>query len=204
MPKVKIPRKAISIDMTPMVDMAFLLVTFFMLTTKFQPDEPVKVENPKSTSQFKVPDIDKTTIIVSNDGRVFFNFDGKYNRQALIYQMGKRYEIDFSQDEINTYAILGMTGVPMAEMRAYLNTKPEARTDFEQKGIPIDSLNNELNYWVILSRAANPNSIIIIKADNMSQYGKVKRIIQILQDQNINRFSLITSEKSDPNAKPQE
>lgn len=188
--------------MTPMVDMAFLLVTFFMLTTKFQPDEPVKVENPKSTSQFKVPDKDKTTIIVANDGRVFFNFDGKYNRQALIYQMGKRYDINFSQDEINTYAILGMVGVPMAEMRAYLNTEPEARKDFVQKGIPIDSTNNELNYWILLSRAANPSSIIIIKADNMSQYGVVKRIIQILQDQNINRFSLITSEKSDPNLKP--
>jgi biopolymer transport protein ExbD len=201
MPKVKIPKKAISIDMTPMVDMVFLLVTFFMLTTKFQPDEPVKIENPKSTSQFKVPDKDKTTIIVSNDGRVFFNFDGKFNRQALIYQMGKRYEIEFSQDEINTFAVLGMTGVPMAEMRAFLNTEPEDRPDFQQKGIPIDSVNNELNYWIILSRAANPNSIIIIKADNMSQYGKVKRIIQILQEQNINRFSLITSEKSAPDAK---
>ncbi len=203
MPKVKIPRKAISIDMTPMVDMAFLLVTFFMLTTKFAPDEPVKVENPKSTSQFKVPEKDKTTIIVANDGRVFFNFDGKYNRQTLIYQMGKKYDIDFSQDEINTFAVLGMMGVPMNEMRAYLDTDPEARKDFDQKGIPIDSINNELNYWIILSRAANPSSIIVIKADNMSQYGKVKRIIQILQDQNINRFSLITSEKSEPNAAPQ-
>ena len=56
MPKVKIPRKSTFIDMTPMVDMAFLLVTFFMLTTQFKPDEPVKVSQPSSISTFKVRD----------------------------------------------------------------------------------------------------------------------------------------------------
>src|SRR5580700_9633452 len=105
MPKVHIPRKNISIDMTPMVDMAFLLVTFFMLATKFQPDEPVKIDNPKSIYNYKVPDINKTTIEVSKDGRVFFNFDGKFNRQTLISNMGKQFNFNFNQDEINTFAV---------------------------------------------------------------------------------------------------
>jgi biopolymer transport protein ExbD len=198
MPKVKIPKKSVSIDMTPMVDMAFLLVTFFMLTTKFTADEPIKISNPSSTSTITVPDKDKTQIEISDDGRVFFNFDGKYTRQTLIQNMGKQYKIDFTQDEINTFAILGMMGVPMNEMKAYLNTESDKRKSFPQRGIPIDSTNNELTMWLSYSRAANPNSTILIKADDVAKFKVANRVIDILQDQGINRFYLITDKEEPP------
>ncbi len=198
MPKVQIPKKSISIDMTPMVDMAFLLVTFFMLTTKFRPDEPVKVTNPKSISQIPVPEKNKTTIEVADDGRVFFDFDGKYFRQNLITQIGKRYNINFTQDEINTFAVQATMGVPIPQLKQFLDTEVEARKKIRQEGIPIDSTNNELRSWLLYSRASNPSSIIIIKADNMAQYGVVKKVIKTLQDQDINRFSLITDAKNEP------
>jgi len=199
MPKVQIPKKSISIDMTPMVDMAFLLVTFFMLTTQFRPDEPVKVNNPKSVSQIPVPEKNKTTIEVSDDGRVFFDFNGKFYRQNLIAQIGRRYNINFTQDEINTFAVQATMGIPIGQLKQYLDTEVEARKKIRQEGIPIqDSTNNELRSWLLYSRAANPSSIIIIKADNMAQYGVVKKVIKTLQDQDINRFSLITDAKDVP------
>ncbi|MCE7857938.1 MAG: biopolymer transporter ExbD, partial [Ignavibacteria bacterium CHB3] len=75
MPKVKVPRKSTLIDMTAMCDVAFLLLTFFMLTTQFKADESVIVDTPSSISEIKLPDTDILNITVSNDGRVFFHID---------------------------------------------------------------------------------------------------------------------------------
>ncbi|MEY4070675.1 MAG: hypothetical protein RL721_1289 [Candidatus Eisenbacteria bacterium] len=58
-------RIGISIDMTPMVDVAFLLLIFFMTTTQFQPPEKDKIDLPKSTSEAKSPESDIITIAVT-------------------------------------------------------------------------------------------------------------------------------------------
>src|SRR5262249_61013097 len=58
-------RIGISIDMTPMVDVAFLLLIFFMTTTQFQPPEKDKIDLPKSNSEAKSPESDIITIAVT-------------------------------------------------------------------------------------------------------------------------------------------
>src|SRR5699024_10165710 len=72
MPKVKIARKSTLVDMTPMSDVAFLLVTFFMLTTKFKPQEPVEVITPSAISTTILPESNVAMATISKDGRVFF------------------------------------------------------------------------------------------------------------------------------------
>jgi biopolymer transport protein ExbD len=90
MPKIKKARVGIKLDMTPMVDVAFLLLTFFMLTTQFKPQEDVTVELPSSHSAFKLPESDVMMITVSKDGRIFLGLDSQNLRLKLFGEEGRR------------------------------------------------------------------------------------------------------------------
>ncbi len=63
-------RIGVSMDMTPMVDVAFLLLIFFMTTTQFQPPEKDKIDLPKSNSEAKSPESDIITIAVTKEPAV--------------------------------------------------------------------------------------------------------------------------------------
>ena len=196
MGKVKVQRSSTSIDMTPMVDLAFLLVTFFMLTTKFAPEEPLAVDMPTSVSEIKLPDTDILTISISKDGVVFFNMDGKYNREKLLAKMGEKYGVQFSDQEVRSFSLLSSMGVPFGNLKQFLSMAPEERKLVKQPGIPCDSLNNELADWVIFSRTTNPKLRIAIKGDRDAEYPVFKNVITTLIDKKVNRFNLITNMES--------
>ena len=90
MPKFKPRRQGVRIDMTPLVDVAFLLLTFFMLTTQFKPDEAVTVELPSSHSEIKLPESDVMMVSLSKDGRIFLSLDSQLLRRRLF---GKENEL---------------------------------------------------------------------------------------------------------------
>lgn len=184
--------------MTPMVDLAFLLVTFFMLTTKFRPDEPVIVDTPSSVSEIILPEKDVILITVDDKGRVFFNVDGQQIRRAILEKMGERYEIKFTEEELTKFSVLSSFGLPIKEMKTFLNAQDFERKklNLETKGIPIDTLDNQLTDWVRIARYQGPRFPIAIKGDQKADIPTIKRVISILQDNKANRFALITNLES--------
>jgi biopolymer transport protein ExbD len=196
MSKVKIPRKNISLDMTAMCDMAFLLLTFFILTAKFKPDDPVSVDTPASISDVKLPDRDIMTISIDRQDRVFFGIDGQFDREKMLEFVAGKYKVGFTPDEIKQFSLMSSFGVPVGNLRQLLVTKDKAK--FPQMGIPCDSVNNELTDWVAYARYANPHLRITIKGDVNASYNVVGKVIATLQDQNINKFNLITDLKAKP------
>ncbi|MGB2868826.1 MAG: biopolymer transporter ExbD [Bacteroidota bacterium] len=91
MPKHKKGRVGVRIDMTPMVDVAFLLLTFFMLTTQFKPPEEVSVELPASHSQFKLPESNLILITVNKEGKIYLGVDSQ-NLMARLFGEQNKYK----------------------------------------------------------------------------------------------------------------
>ncbi|MBM2841359.1 MAG: hypothetical protein HW412_1887 [Bacteroidetes bacterium] len=101
MPKIKPKRHGVLIDMTPLVDVAFLLLTFFMLTTQFKPPEEVQIELPSSNSQFKLPESDVMTITLAKDGRIFLGLDSQKLRRRLFGEQNElKASIEVPKDRL--------------------------------------------------------------------------------------------------------
>lgn len=198
MPKVKVPRKSTAVDMTAMTDVAFLLLTFFMLATQFKPDEPVTVNAPSSIAEVPIPDVDIMTITISNDGRVFFAMEGQQYKQELIQKMSALKQVPFTPEEIKSFSLMSSFGVPFSQLKELLKEKPEERAKFNQTGIPCDSLNNELGDWIWQSRLANNKVRVAIKGDQDANFPVVKRVIATLQEKKVNRFNFITNLSTEP------
>ena len=71
MPSVKIPKKSTDVDMTPFVDMAFLILSFFMMATKFKPPEPVEVTH-LIRFQHQLPENNAILITIDKERKVYF------------------------------------------------------------------------------------------------------------------------------------
>ena len=193
MATVTVKRKRPAIDMTPMVDLGFLLVTFFMLTTQFLPPDLANVSIPHSMSELELPETNVSTILVTKEGNVFISSDGGFDfNKAVIESMNKRYSLDLKNDELAKFAQLPSHGLPVSSIKQFIHLSPQEQKNAKQPGIRCDSTQNELANWLIFSRIADPKLRFAIKADKATPYPVIKNVFNTLQDCNIDRFNLIT------------
>ncbi|MDD5149643.1 MAG: biopolymer transporter ExbD [Flavobacterium sp.] len=193
---VKMSKKAASIDMTAMCDVAFLLLTFFILTATAKIPEALPVDTPASTNENKLPENDLATLTIGK-GKVFFDLKGREIRKRTLELMGQKYNVSFSEADKDNFAIMEGFGVPIQSLKQIIDMKSSDRTKADQPGIPKDSLDNQLADWVRNARIANieiddKELQIAIKGDAKEEYPAIKQVMDMLQDQKVNSFSLIT------------
>lgn len=194
MPKVKVPRKSTTVDMTAMCDVAFLLLTFFMLTSNFVAKEPITVAVPKSVSEIKIAERDILTVLIDAQGKVFVGVDAQQDRKELLKKLGEAYSVPFDDKELNEFSKINMSGVPIRQMKSFLALPSEQRDSKEAAiGIPSDSIDNQFKEWIKIAKQVNPDLKIAIKADKQTSYKVVKSVMGTLQDLRENRYNLITS-----------
>lgn len=209
MPKVKVKRQSVRMDMTAMCDVAFLLLTFFILTTKFRPNEPVQVDIPASTAQIPLPEKDILLISVGNDGRIFFGVDDQNTRLAMLEELSTRYNFPVTGEMQKRFSLLDQFGVPLEKLPKLLELSADEMAKYQQEGIPCnpeaktafsttgsDTAKNHLAELIVMARTLNPNLRIAVKADKIAEYGKIDDVIETLRKTNSNRFNLITSAKA--------
>lgn len=199
----KMKRTSTRIDMTAMCDVSFLLLTFFVLTSTARQPEVYPVDLPASTKETKIPTEDIITLTIG-DGNVFVGISEKEDKRDILQRMGAEYNINFSEEEVEAFAGLENFGLDIRELKTLL-AKPaneRMKTEFH-KGIPYkDSTNNQLASWVKNARESSWHrkqsfTKVAIKGDQNEQFGNVKQIIDILQEQRQNRFYLVTGLRND-------
>jgi len=208
MPRVKVARKSTFIDMTAMCDVAFLLLTFFILTAKPRVEDPIKAEVPASSNIKAVPEENLAIITVGRgaDGldKVFYSVAGSDVRRETLTAMGTKYSISFTPEEQLKFANTEIFGVPISQLKQFLALSEDDKKNYKQPGIPIDTTaTNELGAWLYASRQAekglhNMDLDVAIKGDKKEQYPVISEVIGVLEKQKKFKFSLITDLKAAP------
>lgn len=203
MPSVKIPKKSTAVDMTPFVDVAFLILTFFIMATKFKPPEPVEITTPKSVSTTELPESNAVLVTIDKEGKVYFTVLSEKNQgvfDEVINSINTSKNLGLTSAEKLNYRKTYIIGVGFGQLKQVLDMAPDDQKKLKQPGIPVDTTGGDLTYWIQAAKAAFAGQPLkyMIKGDNNSKYPVFKDIIEGFKKNDVYKYNLITSPEDAP------
>ena len=203
MPKVKIPRKSTVVDMTAMCDVAFLLLTFFILATKQKPPEVLSVKTPTSVSSKAAPE-KSILITLTKEGKVFLMLGDETKKNAIIDDFNTTRALGLTSAELNKLKKTEFIGLPVNKLKSALNLTQEIPPNL-MDGIPTDSTNNELSFWIRSVTNAYKGEdqrklqeMILVKGDGEALYPIFKNVKEPLKANEIFKFRIVTEGEAVP------
>lgn len=203
MPRPKIARKSTAVDMTAMCDVAFLLLSFFILTAKPKTQENVPVETPSSVSSKIAPEKDVTLISITKDGKVFISLDNEEVKGEVANQLNANNGAGLSPADIAAFKKASFFGTPLTQLKSSLAVAPDNLKADALPGIPAqDTLHNEMTDWmkaIVAAHASTNTKInILLKGDNVAKYPTFKNVISAFKKSDQFKFQMITNAEGVP------
>jgi len=199
MPSVKIPKKSTDTDMTPFVDIAFLILSFFIMATKFKPPEPVEITTPGSVLSQALPESNAVLISIDSTNKVYYALLSEKEPEKfddVINGVNSTQNLGLTPTEIRNFRKTYMVGVPFAGLKSFLNVDPNEQAKVDQPGIPVlDSTNNQLLWWIRLTKDAFRGQPLkfLIKGDGNSKYPAFEAVVDALRKNEEFKYELVTS-----------
>lgn len=203
MPKVKIPRKSTAVDMTAMCDVAFLLLSFFILATKQKPPEVLAVVTPNSVSTKVAPD-KAIMITMTQDGKAFLDFGEDTKKDEVLANINQTQNLGLSQAELTRWGKQQFIGQPLGSIKSSLASSREMNPA-TMPGIPTDTAKNEMTVW--LRSVSNVyagtdqsalQEILLVKGDTKTLYPTFKNIKKAFKENEIFKFKIVTNGEAAP------
>ena len=203
MPKVKIPRKSTAVDMTAMCDVAFLLLSFFILATKQKPPEVLSVQVPGSVSSKVAPD-KAILVTLTKDGRTFLMLGDDTKKADILANVNLTKGMGLSPAELQKWGKQTFIGQPLAQVKSGLAQNSEL-DPAKLPGIPTDSTNNEMVDWIrsVSNVYAGGDmkalqEMLLVKGDNDALYPRFKNIKEAFKKNEIFKFRIVTNGEAPP------
>ncbi len=205
MGRPKIARKSTWVDMTAFCDVGFLLLAFFILTTKFKPPEALAVVTPGSVSSKEAQAEDQVMVTIGEDGRVFLSMSEETRRVEIVDDLNKRLGLTLTEAEVNAAGQSEYFATSLNQLKAFVAIPMADKKAPTFGGIPIkDTANNELTEWirsvgnVFLGDKLN----LMVKGDQKMHYPAFKGVIDAFKKNDQMKFQIVTSQESIPEGTP--
>jgi biopolymer transport protein ExbD len=190
--------------MTAMCDVAFLLLSFFILTTKFKPDEALSVITPNSVSSKVAPEKDFVMVTIDKEGKVYFSLSDQNGteKSAIIDAVNTDRNLNLTAAQKAAFKRNGSyVGVPFSQLGSLLNMSQEDLKGVKMTGIPVtDSTNNELMEWMhaAASTFQGRQMNLLVKGDNSAKYPSFQGVINAFKKNDLMKFQMITNPQGIP------